>query len=85
MVTGPGSHLSGDISAISETVGRGDDVFPGATKISPMKNDPTFKVLALAVIAGVIAAFASPTRPAHTGAYDHLVAETESSSGGVSE
>jgi hypothetical protein len=40
-----------------------------------MKNDPTFKVLALAILAGVIVAFASPSHPASTAAYDHINAE----------
>ena len=40
-----------------------------------MKNDPTFKVLALAILAGVIVAFASPSHPSDNSAYNHVTAD----------
>ena len=40
-----------------------------------MKNDPTFKVIALAILAGVVVAFANPSRPTDTTADDHVTAE----------
>ena len=85
MVTGCAALFLGEICAGFATPGRCYGVFPAVTKLSPMKNDPTFKVLAFAILAGVIVAFASPSRPANTTAYDHVMAEAEASAPSLAE
>ncbi len=41
-----------------------------------MKNDPTFKLVAFAIIAGVIAAIVSPAHPVQSASHAPAAAET---------
>ena len=85
MVTAQPALFPGEISRDRATQGRWFGVFPAVTKLSPMKNDPTFKVLAFAILAGVIVAFASPSRPANTTAYEHVMADAEAPTAALAE